>query len=335
MKPDQHDALGAGRSRSRPRRPRAAGRRTRGRRRPRTRRPRSRVSPSAASAATASAMAMRWSPCERTAAPRSGRPPSMTRPSGVLLDRGAHAPQALGEGGDAVALLDAQLGRAGDAVNVPSAAARRPRPGRAPRRSARAPPPAARRRPRRRDERASIQPTGSGVGALDRRSRCRAPIARSTSRNAVRRGFSSTLVDAHVGVGQDERGHHQEGGAGDVAGHVQAKGAQRLAAARRTARRPRDLDRHAERGQQALRVVAAGLGSRTVVRAVGLQARQQDRRLHLRARHRQRPSRCPRSRRPRSSAAGGRPWSRRCAPIARSGRGHALDRPPAAATRRR
>ena len=248
MKPDEHDARAAGlRLASRALRRRArAGRRTRGTRPPRTRRPRSRVSPSAPSAATASAIAMRWSPRERTAAPRSGRPPSTARPSGcsstaapmrcrpsaraamrsLSLMRSspapAHARGALGERRghrQRRHLVDERghpLRRHVDALQ--------------PRRARHDP--ADRLRRRRLDGADSIA-AAHGAQHVEERG---AP------------GVQQDAVDAHLGVGQDEGGHDQEGGAGDVAGHRRR---QRAAGARRPGPTPRAPSRSTARRRPA------------------------------------------------------------------------------------
>ena len=142
--------------------PRQHARRTRGRRRPRTsapsiseapsgRRARPPTGPSRCGGRRASARA----------APRSGRPALHDEAVGQLPHARPERGEALGEGGDAVALLDAQLAGAGHRERA-LARRRRPRRGPAPRRSGRA---RARGRPScraSRDEDATIEPTGSG-----------------------------------------------------------------------------------------------------------------------------------------------------------------------------
>ena len=324
---DEHDARG-GRAHP-PRAPRSRSvvelREGDGRAR---RRPRSRVSPSAARAATARAMAMRWSPCERTAAPRSGRPPWMTKPSGrsstsapirarpstsaamrsLSLTRSSAAPvtreRALGVRGG--------HGQDGHLVDEGRQHRRRARPSRAAARSApRSSPPAP-------------GPRCDDAG-LDRR----APIARSTSRNAVRRGFRSTPSMRTSESGRMSAATTRKAALETSPGHVTSRTQRQAAGARSSARA-----RHARRATPkagSRRSVWSRLGARLEHRrlALGLQPGEEDRRLHLRARHLQVP-RAPRAAgRPRSSAAAARRWSSTRAPMARSGTRHALHRPAA------
>ena len=120
------------------------------------------------------------------------RPPAVDHEAvGQLLHRGAHAAEALGQGGDAVALLHPQLGGAGEAEGAlgPRRGHGQGRhlvdEGRAPRSGATSMPAQARACAR------SPSPPAPARVRVDLHVDA-APISRSTSRKAVRVGFSST-----------------------------------------------------------------------------------------------------------------------------------------------
>ena len=250
------------------------------------RRLRSRVSPSAARAAMASAMAMRWSPCERTARPAErpaaadgeavgalldARLPARRSPSAraamrsLSLTRSSAAPRdaerALGAQAAATARIGQLVDEDGHARPAATLASR------AAARSA-----------------ASIQPTGSGAPRATPVSMCAAHPRAARRGTRCARGFSSTPSMRTTRVGHDEGGHDQERGAGDVAGDVHGE----RGGARRRPRRRRVGAAHvapARRTAGSRRSVWSRLaaGSRDRRPPLGLQAGEQDRRLHLRA----------------------------------------------------
>ena len=269
---------------------------------------------------------MRWSPCERTRAPRSRAPPSTTRPSGSSRTR---APSAARPSARA-AMRSLSLTRSSPApviVNGPSAqAAATARAGTSSiSEGTRAGSTVV---PRSLDEDATIEPTGSGSLASRRASTLAAHGPQHLDEGGAG-GGEQDAVEAHLGVGQDEGRHHQEGRARGVAGHDDVRPAQARAAADGggEARRARRVTPKAG----SIRSVWSrlGAGSRTVVRALGLQAGEQDRRLHLRARDRQVVGRCRGGARRRSSSGACRRSSARWRPSRAAGR------PRARAGRRR
>ena len=115
-----------------------------------------------------------------------------------------------------------------------------------------------------RDERASIQPDRLRLRRCRRRSRSSAPIARSTSRNAVRAGFSSTPSMRTSESGRMSAATTRKAALETSPGHVTVVA--RSGGRRRTDDRAASaLDGDAEDRQQALGVVAARAPARVTV----------------------------------------------------------------------
>ena len=143
------------------------------------------------------------------------------------------------------------------------------------------------------------------VLAHDARSRSRPPSRRSTSRKAVRRGFSSTPSMRTSESGRMSAATTRNAALETSPGTVIVRGPERPAA--RDGRRRRLRARRARRRPAAGARCGRGSGAGSVHRRLpfGLQPGEEDRGLHLRARHRQVATRTPRSGPP--SIVSGRP----------------------------
>ncbi len=135
--------------------------------------------------------------------------------------------------------------------------------------------------PRRRDEDATIEPTGSGSLAVSRSSTL-PPIARSTSTKAVRVGESRTPSSSTRESGST-RAATTRNAAVEASPGTSTSVPCRRAPPRTVALKPVALDRDAEGGQHALGVVAARARLADARLALGLQAGEQHGRLDLRA----------------------------------------------------
>ena len=111
--------------------------------------------------------------------------------------------------------------------------------------------------PWRRDEDATIDPTGSGSLAVEPGLDRAAHGPEHVDERGAGRG-EQHAVEPHLGVGQDERGHHQEGRARGVAGDGARSVPRRRAPPCTLAGEPVAPHRDAEGRQHALGVVAAG-----------------------------------------------------------------------------
>ena len=214
-----------------------------------------------ASPATAPSIASRWSPWACSVPPRRPPVPRTTKPSSVASRSPPSAREPVDDGRDPVGLLDAQLGRAlDDGLPLGEAAQQ------------------GHERQlvdRERDlvgghARAVQRAVGDlelgerlGVG---RRGRARLELAADRRAHPLEDAEEADpgpvgrhALDPQRGAGHEHRGGGVEGGGGGVAGHVQRVEAQVVQARDRD---PVALAPHARagRGEQPLRVVAAGLG---------------------------------------------------------------------------
>ena len=169
---------------------------------------------------------------------------------------------------------------------------------------------------RRRAGRPPARPARSPVGSTS----IDAPMRRSTSTNAMRVGLSATPSITSSEPGVIVAATHQNA-ADDGSPGTSSVERRRRARARPGPSCRRRVDRRAERGEHALGVVAARRRLGDLGDAVGLQAGEHQRGLHLRAGDRELVRGAPRARRPgpRAARACRRRGRRPCAPIARSG----------------
>ena len=150
-------------------------------------------------------------------------------------------------------------------------------------------------------------PTGSPGRGRSTCASTRAPKRRSTSRRPCGWGSGRRPRSRCPSPAERRGGDGPEGRRRDVAGHAQVA-APAAAGRRATAMaRPAIVDRHAERGERALGVIARGRRLDDAGRALGVQAGQQHGALHLRARHLGRVVRWRAARRRGRRAAAGRP----------------------------
>ena len=111
-----------------------------------------------------------------------------------------------------------------------------------------------------------------------------APIRRRMSSRPVRVGFTPTPHYAQRRAAGDQARHDEECRRREIAGHIDAR-AREVRRSGNGDRRILAADGNTEGRQHPFRVIARGLGFDDAGRAIGIKAREQDRGLHLRARH--------------------------------------------------